>query len=159
MVGNKAGSLEVEAAWPGLPHPVSTTYKEVETFEGDGLNINFQTLRIPFTDTIGSLKESPGHLRLYGRESLTSLFTQSFVARRWQSLNFEAETALKYTPENFQQAAGLVNYYNTENWTALQVSFNEEKGRVLELTSCDNFGFSAHLEDAKVEVLEVNIFT
>lgn len=152
VIGSKAGSLLVDA--PDLPsYPVSPTYKELETFEGDGLNINFQTLRIPFNDTIGSLKESPDHLRLYGRESLTSLFTQSFVARRWQSLNFEAETALKYTPETFQQAAGLVNYYNTENWTALQVSFNEERGRVLELTSCDNFSFSAHLEHP-VEVPE-----
>jgi beta-xylosidase len=33
---------------------------------------------------------------------------------------------------NFQQAAGLVNYYNTENWTALQVTYDEELGRILE---------------------------
>ena len=81
-------------------------------------------------------------LRLYGHESLTSTFTQAFVARRWQSLHFEAETAVAFYPENFQQAAGLVNYYNTENWTALQVTYDEELGRILELTICDNFSFS-----------------
>jgi beta-xylosidase len=31
-----------------------------------------------------------------------------------------------------------VNYYNTENWTALQVTYDEELGRILELTICDN---------------------
>lgn len=141
VVGGKEGSLEVEA--PSIPNTMfQATYPEVDEFEDSTLNINFQTLRIPFTNELGSLTQVPNHLRLYGHESLTSTFTQAFVARRWQSLHFEAETAVEFYPENFQQAAGLVNYYNTENWTALQVTHDEDLGRILELTICDNFSFS-----------------
>lgn len=91
------------------------------------------------------MTENPHHLRLYGQESLTSKFTQAFVARRWQSFYFEAETAVSFFPKNFQQAAGLVNYYNTENWTALQVTYDEALGRILELSVCENLAFSQPL--------------
>lgn len=146
VVGGKEGSLEVEA--PKIPETkFPSTYPVLDEFTQDKLNINFQTLRIPFTEQLGSLTERPNHLRLFGQESLTSTFTQSFVARRWQSLQFEAETAVAFTPENIQQAAGLVNYYNTENWTALQITYDENLGRILDLTVCDNFSFSQPLKE------------
>lgn len=138
--------MEVEA--PKIPETkFPSTYPVLDEFTQDKLNINFQTLRIPFTEQLGSLTERPNHLRLFGQESLTSTFTQSFVARRWQSLQFEAETAVAFTPENIQQAAGLVNYYNTENWTALQITYDENLGRILDLTVCDNFSFSQPLKE------------
>jgi len=146
VVGGKEGSLLVEA--PKLPEvKFSPTYPEVDEFCDSTLNINFNTLRIPFTEKLGSLTARPNHLRLYGQESLTSTFTQSFVARRWQSFYFVAETALAFEPHNFQQAAGLVNYYNTENWTALQVTWHEDYGRILELSICDNALFTQPLKD------------
>ena len=144
VVGNQAGSLEVEV-------PATTevkwepTFPETDRFESEQLNLNFATLRIPFTEKIGSLTARPGHLRLYGNESLTSKFTQSLVARRWQSFNFEAATAVDFRPVNVQQGAGLVCFYNTDNWTALQVRWNEELGRYLELTIADNFNFTQPL--------------
>ncbi|MCM3136678.1 glycoside hydrolase family 43 protein [Bacillus safensis] len=144
VVGGKEGTLEVEA--PKIEEKVfAPTYHTVDEFKESTLNRHFQTLRIPFTDQIGSLTEKPQHLRLFGHESLTSKFTQAFVARRWQSFYFEAETAVSFFPENFQQAAGLVNYYNTENWTALQVTYDEELGRTLELSVCENLAFSQPL--------------
>ena len=100
---------------------------------------------------MGSLTENPGHLRLYGRESLTSKFTQSFVARRWQSFVFEAETAVAVHPVNVQQGAGLVCYYNTDNWSALQVRSDEKLGRIVELTIGDNFSFTQPILD-KIQV-------
>ncbi|WP_353855555.1 glycoside hydrolase family 43 protein [Bacillus sp. Bos-x628] len=146
VAGGKEGAMEVEA--PAVAEKVfSSTVPKVDEFKESELNMHFQTLRIPFTSQIGSLTEKPDHLRLYGQESLTSKFTQSFVARRWQSFYFEAETAVSFFPENFQQAAGLVNYYNTENWTALQVTYDEELGRILELSVCQNLAFSQPLND------------
>lgn len=147
VVGGKEGSIEVEA--PKLEEvKFDPSYKVVETFDTDRLNINFQTLRVPFDEKLGSLKDRTGHLRLYGQESLTSHFTQSLVARRWECLDFEAETKLQFEPDTFQQAAGLVNYYNTENWTALQITYDEEIGKVLDLTVCDNFEFSRPLKES-----------
>jgi xylan 1,4-beta-xylosidase len=120
--------------------------EEKDDFDTDILNLHFQSLRIPLGEDIVSLKDNPGHLRMYGRESLTSKFIQSFVARRWQHFNFTAETKVAFYPDTFQQAAGLVNYYNTQNWTALQITWHEQKGRILELTICDNYIFKQPME-------------
>src|SRR5690606_13564875 len=91
VVGGKAPSLQVEGPqigevkWP-------QDYEVKDHFDSDTLNRHFQTLRIPLGEDVMTLKERRGYLRLYGRESLTSKFTQAFVARRWQSFNFNAET-------------------------------------------------------------------
>ncbi|WP_082235710.1 glycoside hydrolase family 43 protein [Halobacillus massiliensis] len=122
-------------------------YKERDDFDDVVLNQHFQTLRIPLGADTLSLSDRPGHVRIYGKESLTSPFTQGFVARRWQHFNFTAETKVSFSPESFQQAAGLVNYYNTKNWTALQITWDEEDGRILDLFTCDNFTFDQPLTE------------
>jgi len=153
VVGGKAGRRYVEAPKNAAEHKCAPTYPETDRFESDKLNINFATLRVPFTEKLGTLKAVPGHLRLFGNESLTSTFTQSQVSRRWQSFYFEAETAVKFNPVNFQQAAGMINYYNTQNWTALQVTWNEKFGRILELSIMDNIIFTQPLAN-KIAVPE-----
>lgn len=125
-------------------------YAEKDDFNSERLNLHFQTLRVPLAEDVLSLTDNRGHLRLYGRESLTSKFTQAFVARRWQHFKFRAETKVSYYPNTFQQAAGLVNYYNTQNWTALQITWHEEKGRILDLTVCDNFKFEQPLKNKEI---------
>ncbi|QFK73361.1 glycoside hydrolase family 43 protein [Pradoshia sp. D12] len=150
VVGGNQPSLEIEG--PKMEEVKwEKDYPEKDDFNEKSLNLNFQTLRIPLGDHL-SLEDKPGHLRLYGKESLTSKFTQAFVARRWQHFNFTAETKLAFNPDTFQQAAGLVNYYNTENWSALQLTWNEEKGRVLDLTVCDNFTFDRPLSGNEIPV-------
>ena len=151
IVGSKAGSTEVEAPKGITEVKWEPTYPEVDNFIDVKLNLNFATLRIPFSEKLGSLTANPGHLRLYGNESLTSKFTQSFVARRWQSFKFEAETAVAFNPVNVQQGAGLVCYYNTDNWSALQIRWDEKLGRIIELTIGDNFNFMQPLSD-KIQI-------
>jgi xylan 1,4-beta-xylosidase len=127
-------------------------YPEKDDFDTNSLNPHFQTLRIPLGEKIVSLNDNPGHLRLYGKESLTSKFTQAFVARRWQHFTFTAETKVAFGPSTFQQSAGLVNYYNTQNWTSCQISWNEEKGRILEIMTCDNFTFAQPLQGNEIVI-------
>ena len=55
--------------------------------------IDFQWLRSPWPDELFSLTERPGYLRLYGRETIGSLFRQSLVARRQQAHCYSAATA------------------------------------------------------------------
>ncbi|AQQ52378.1 glycoside hydrolase family 43 protein [Planococcus lenghuensis] len=155
VVGGNGPSVEIEG--PAIEEVTwDKGYDVKDDFDAAQLNLQFQSLRIPVMGTIASLQDNPGHLRLYGKESLTSKFTQAFIARRWQSFNFTAETKVAFQPDNFQQSAGLVNYYNTENWTALQISWNEEKGRILELTACDNFDFSQPLQGQEIQIPEAN---
>ena len=151
VVGGNGPSLEIEG--PAIEEVKwAKDFDEKDDFNTDTLNAHFQSLRIPLGEDIVSLTDNPGHLRLYGKESLTSKFTQAFIARRWQHFNFTAETKVAFNPDTFQQSAGLVNYYNTENWTALQISWHEEKGRILELSTCDNFTFAEPLKDEEIVI-------
>ena len=151
VVNGNGPSLEIEG--PAIEEVVwEKDFDEKDDFNGEQLNNHFQSLRIPLGEHIVSLKDNPGHLRLYGKESLTSKFTQAFIARRWQHFNFTAETKVAFKPDTFQQSAGLVNYYNTENWTALQVSWHEEKGRILELSTCDNYTFDQPLHGKEIVI-------
>lgn len=48
-----------------------------DDFDGEKLGLHFQTLRIPLPEDTLSLRDRPGHLRLYGRQSLASNFLQA----------------------------------------------------------------------------------
>jgi xylan 1,4-beta-xylosidase len=124
--------------------------KSIETFKRDDfdrpeLNIHFQSLRIPISERWLSLSARPGYLRLYGRESLSSLHYQSLLARRVQAFHIQAATALDFCPQNFQQMAGLVCYYNTYHWFYLHVLGDEEGQRWLQITSCDKYKIQEEL--------------
>lgn len=134
-------------------HVWEKDYDEKDNFDSEELNINFQTLRIPLGEDIVNLRERPGYLRLYGKESLTSKFKQALVARRWQSFKFVAETAVEFKPERFQQLAGLVCLYNTENWIYPHVTFDEEANkRRIGILHNDNMKFDEFYRYEKILV-------
>ncbi len=111
-----------QVAAPALPpHPFAAEPAR-DDFDSPVLNPHLNALRLPFDESWISLTERPGHLRLKGRESLMSLFSQSLVARRQQHFNCQVETRLAFEPESFHQMAGLVAYYNTGNHAYLNVS-------------------------------------
>lgn len=133
--------------------PQSTNVVEYDDFNNEELNIHFQTLRVPLDESVMTLKERPGYLRLYGKSSLNSRFVQALVARRWQNFKFTAQTGLEFKPDTFQQTAGLVCYYNTENWMYLNLSYDEvvEK-RVIDFIQCDNMKFTQPYVNEKIYV-------
>ena len=116
------------------PWPVESTRYE---FNASGLPADFQWLRTPYPDDIFSLTERPGYLRLIGRESIGSLYHSSLVARRQQSFCFSASTKMEFLPKNFQQMAGLINYYNGHKFHYLYISSDSEIGRHLGIMSCE----------------------
>ena len=56
-----------------------------------------------------------------------STFDQSLIARRQQHHRCSAQTSVEFEPETFQQMAGLIAYYNTQNHAWLRMSRNEEQ--------------------------------
>lgn len=154
IVGGKQGAKEVEAPKDAIEMPFELNYLEKDNFDEKELNIHFNTLRVPFNDYLGSLTANPGHLRLIGRGSLTNEHEQALVARRWQAFEFDAETAVSYQPENHQQMTGLVNYYNTQHWSMIQVTWNEINGRVIEVTQNDRGNFTSFLKEEAIKVPE-----
>ena len=133
--GDGLPSLEVTE--PDLPaHPWSDSPARHD-FDQEELPIDFQWLRSPDTQSFMSLTERPGFLRLKGKESLGAWFEQALVARRQQAFCFTAETRLEFNPTNFQQAAGLVSYYNTHKYHYCYVSVDENGQRFIDIMSCE----------------------
>ena len=118
-----------------LPELVSTPQSPREDFDARQLPIDFQWLRTPYPEDIFSLTERAGYLRLYGRESIGSTFTQALVARRQQAHCYHAETLMDFEPKSFQQMAGLVCYYNSSKFHYFFVSSDEKHGRHLRVMS------------------------
>jgi len=98
------------------------------------LPLAFQWLRSPYPDELFSLRARPGYLRLYGRETIGSLFTQALVARRQQAHCFSAATLVEFEPRHFQQMAGLVCYYNSAKFHYLYLS-RDDGGKHLRVMS------------------------
>jgi xylan 1,4-beta-xylosidase len=129
------GMPQLETPAPKLkPHPFVSA-PERDDFDSATLAMDFQWLRTPYPETIFSLTARPGHLRLYGRETIGSLFTQGLVARRQQSHCYSAETQMDFEPAHFQQAAGLVCYYGGNKFHYLHVSHDEIHGRHIRVMS------------------------
>ncbi|MFY0653049.1 MAG: glycoside hydrolase family 43 protein [Cyclobacteriaceae bacterium] len=144
--GSRVPELTVE-----VPDLIPTSVKRNnirDNFDEKHLDINFQSLRVPITSDWFSLEEREGFLRLYGRESLSSFHNQSLIARRLQAFNVKASVCLDFQPDNFQQLAGLVCFYNTAHYHYLAVSMDSTTDkRNLNIYTCDNFETSEPLAD------------
>jgi len=129
------GLPTVETNAPGVAAPPSPPPRARENFDSAELPIEFQWLRSPQPEELFSLTERPGFLRLYGRETLGSLFTQALVARRQESHHYSASTRVEFEPRHFQQLAGLVCYYNSSKFHYLYISTDEAVGRHIRVMS------------------------
>lgn len=102
-----------------------------DNFVGSSYKLYWSSLRRPFTEDWVSLTDRPGYLRLYGGESMSSMHRQSLIARRLEHFHAELETSIEYEPEHFTQMAGLILYYDTNDYLYLRVTHEEEKGKCL----------------------------
>ena len=115
-------------------------HSERVTFAPDkGLPPTFKTLRTPLApESDYSLTARPGWLRLYGGQTLSSHHKQTLFARRWQHFAFTAKTKIDFAPQNFQQVAGLVLFYDTCNWIYAYITWDERlNARTLQILRCD----------------------
>ncbi len=143
--GGQMPRLEVSA--PALPEHPFPAVPARDDFDRATLRSEWCTLRRAADESWLSLSERPGFLRLHGRESLCSLNRVSLVARRIQSVHFQAETCVEFFPENFQQMAGLVCLYDNINHYYLRIYHSDSLGGpCLGLVSLDNGTRSEHRE-------------
>lgn len=132
--GSAVPAMTVPA--PDLPaHPWPAPAGPRITFDTPTLHADFQWLRSPYPEELFSLTERPGHLRLYGRETIGSMFRQSLVARRQQTHCYIAQTLVDFEPEHFQQMAGLVCYYNASKFHYLYICRDDVHGRHIRVMS------------------------
>jgi len=102
-----------------------------EDFDGAPWSKELQTLRVP-ADFRYDLQSKPGWIGLTGAESPTSTFRQTLLARRVQGFTWQAETRMSFSPEDFQQFAGLVVRYDERTQFLLRLQGPEEIGNLPE---------------------------
>jgi xylan 1,4-beta-xylosidase len=112
-------------------------------FDAPILPEELQWLRTPYPEALFSLTERPRHLRLYGRESLGSHFTQALVARRQQHFRYTVTTRMEFDPGHFQQAAGLICYYNGTKYHYLFVTRDGDARQLQVMSSSPDEGGSS----------------
>lgn len=102
-------------------------------FSGSTLPPEFQWLRTPFPERLFTLTGTC--LRLTGRESLGSWFEQTLLARRQEEATYSASAIFRADPPSWQQAVGLITYYNRHKFHAALIT-GEDGARVVSLVSC-----------------------
>ncbi|HHE8493352.1 TPA: glycoside hydrolase family 43 protein [Enterobacter ludwigii] len=113
-----------------------------DDFDSPNLALHYHTLRVPLPESVCTLTARKGWLRLYGKESLSSLHTQSLIARRQTDFAYRAQTCLDFNPRSFQQMAGLTTIYDTAGYIYLYVSVGENGKRTVNLLINDLNTFS-----------------
>ncbi|WP_226037077.1 glycoside hydrolase family 43 protein [Aquibacillus saliphilus] len=127
--GGNHPRMEVEA--PNLPQHPFEQESNYDDFNDETLKKYWNSLRRQFSEDWLSLSDRPGYLRLKGGESMNSYHHQSLLARRLENFQVELETSVEFEPENFQQMAGLIAYYDTDDYVYLRVTDHEERGKCL----------------------------
>ena len=151
--GGHLPELEIEG--PDLESDEPAEITAYDDFESDELDTIYQWLRTPYPEMFYSLRDRQGHLRLYGMESPGSLFNQALLARRQTDFEFQASTVVDFTPDSFQQLAGLICYYNSAKFHYLYVSTDDEIGRHLGIMSCEadrSLAISYPIQDGRVRL-------
>jgi xylan 1,4-beta-xylosidase len=154
---NNVARQYVEA--PALPEHTFQPIPERISFDSPIIDKNFQSLRVPMTPDWVNQTDRQGYLRLYGRESLSSCFEQSMIARRVQAHHTMASTCIEFSPENFQQMAGLVCYYNTTHYHYLFITGDDADAysdkKFINIMSCDD-NKSTYPLSLPIEVTDTN---
>ena len=121
--GNNTPLLEI-------PTPKNAIYKEPnKIYQTDFKNINLikEGWLTPRTKFERKVKFNDDGIELIGGDSLTSLFNQSLIARRFDSFDFEAGCTLQFKPYHYNHTAGLTCYYNTKVFYYLYIGYDEAK--------------------------------
>ncbi|BAP84739.1 beta-xylosidase [Paucilactobacillus hokkaidonensis JCM 18461] len=150
VVGGHGGQVEVDAPKDAIETKAPANHSRHDEFDQPKLDIDWNTLRVPFSKEMGSFGD--GQLKLIGRDSLASTFNTSFLAQRWQAFNFDAETKVKFDPFTYQQMAGLSNFYNDKHWSWIFITWDEKKGHVIEVAQNDNNDYTSFLKDDAIKI-------
>lgn len=152
IVGGQGGTTYVDAPKDAILTEAPNDHSQIDDFQDEKLDINWNTLRVPFSSQMGRVGN--GQLKLIGRGSLANCHDLSMIARRWQAFYFDAVTKVKFSPFSYQQMAGLTNYYNDKHWSFVFVTWNEINGTVIEVAENNRGVYTSYLKDAAINVPE-----
>lgn len=152
VVGGHGGTTFVDAPKDAILTEAPADHSQHDDFTSAELDLNWNTLRVPFTDKLGHVGD--GKLVLNGLGSLASNFEVGMIARRWQAFYFDAETKVKFNPWSYQQMAGITNYYNDKHWSFAFITWNEKNGHVIEVGENNRGNYTSYLKDDAIKIPE-----
>jgi xylan 1,4-beta-xylosidase len=133
------GNLPMDTFKTDLQGQIDNELKNIrEDFDTDEVPLDFLTLRKSFRNCNMSLSERKGYVRIKGGNSLSSKFNQSFLARRQQNFSYECGVCMEFKPETHHHMAGLVCYYNYDNYHYCKISRDETLGLSISITTLNN---------------------
>ena len=94
--GGHGGKVLVDAPKDAIKTDAPLDHSMHEEFDTEKLHNEWNTLRVPFTDAMGTTGD--GKLTLRGQGSLSNKHELSLVAKRWQAFNFDASVKVSYNP-------------------------------------------------------------
>ncbi|MCX5252905.1 family 43 glycosylhydrolase [Streptomyces canus] len=126
---------QAQIGTPVQPHPAVQTAVSTHprssrqpAFPDDPLGWPWSTLRAAPDPSWVDAAARPGWIRLRGRHGPESWWAHSLLAQRITEHRAEAEVTVEARPSTFTQAAGLVLWYNTESYLALDLTWAEPEG-------------------------------
>lgn len=105
---------------PFAPEPVRCD------FDAPTLPHSFYTQRNVFEEDWVSLKRRAGWLSIRGRESLTSNYYSSLIARKLTAFRAQVTAKLDFVPELYHHVAGITCFYDMHNHYIAFKSYDEE---------------------------------
>ncbi|NLD58886.1 MAG: glycoside hydrolase family 43 protein [Clostridiales bacterium] len=123
--GNLARLSTPAPAIPEHPFPPESPLCD---FDGPAIPKQFYTPRNEIAEDWASVSRRKGHLSLRGRESLTSNYYPSLLARKLTAFHTETTVRMEFAPELYHHIAGLACYYDMCNHHIAFKSHDEELG-------------------------------
>jgi len=141
--GSNLAKLEVPS--PALPSQPFPEENPRCTFDGPALPKYFYSARNPITEDWAAIDPQRHVLRLRGRESLTSYYYPSIIARKVTAFHTQTTVKLLFKPRSFHHLAGVTCFYDANYHYCAYKSCNDNGDPVLkvasyianELTICD----------------------
>lgn len=123
-----------QVAAPTLPeHPFAIPPERCEFKDSATLPNYFYTPRVPATEDWVSLKEDGLHIR--GRESLTSCFEPSLIARKLTAFSTQTTAKMHYQPSSYHHVAGLTAFYDANTYYTVMKTCDDEGKVYLSIAS------------------------
>lgn len=142
---------QLEVPEPNLPACPLPEMPAWDDFDDDKLHLCYYAPRI-LPESFASVTARPGYVRLRGQESRTSLHKVSILARKLTSVYTTVTTAVDFHPEVYQHSAGLIVYYDNQNYVNLRKTYSQTLGgSALSLVHLEN-GTKTEMLDTRTAV-------
>ncbi len=137
VVSPLSGKVEFTYERPKLSPNNPVEVPSCDDFDNEKLGFAWNFVRTPREDFY-SLTDRPGYLRLKLRPAkITEEKNPSFVGRRQQHINFRAKTIMEFSPENENEAAGILVIQNNNYHMRFECTRSGET-KMIRLVVCND---------------------